>query len=295
MGWVTARRFHALLEPIAASIYFSPEASSDFRALGLDETQAYVCSRSAAMGRVAADVVVAAFYSFDADMIRTSLRWDISEPARVLETRMRAARDVMRRLLAREDGSMPELYDVVTALRLAVDACRPEGRPLAAAHAALPWPDDSPTALWHAATVLREFRGDGHIAVLQSHGIDAPQALALDAAWSGRPAAYYEYRRLTAPERERALAVLRGRGFLDADGALTDGGAKFREMLEVDTDRLASPPFAALSEERCERTIEALVPLVAQIGERRGIPRFLVRLFRAGFPEQPPASGIDLS
>lgn len=284
MSTSTARRLHALVEPIAATIFFSPEAEQAYGALGLDPTQGYVCSRSAPMGRVTADVVVAVFYSFDPAMIRAALRWDLVDPASILAARMDAAAATMRRLLMDDDGTLPDLSRIVDAMHDVVRACRPEGRPLAAAHASLPWPDDEPTALWHAATTLREYRGDGHVAVLQSHGIDAAEALVLDEAWSGRPPAYYAYRQTEDAALSRARVALRERGFIDGDGALTDGGAKFREMIEIDTDRLAWAPFSTVDQQRLDDAIQDLMPLVARIGERRGFPRFLVRLFRASFP-----------
>jgi hypothetical protein len=279
MSTTDARRFHAVIEPVAATIFFAPVAHEEYAKLGLDPVAGYFCSRSAPMGRVDAGVVAATFYSFNPAMVRASLRWDVAEPDAVLAARFRAARETMTPLVADLDG----IGDALDALRDAIDACRFDGRALAAAHAALPWPDDQPTALWHAATVLREYRGDGHIATLLTHGIDAVQALVLDAAFSGKPEKYYEFRQFDEGETKLAIEALQARAFLDADGTITEGGSKFREMIEVDTDRLASPAFAALTPERRAATIAVLAQIVEKAIETRAVPRFVERLYRKSF------------
>lgn len=275
-----ARRLHAVIEPIAATIFFSPASAAAYASLGLDRAPGYFCSRAAAMGRVAPGVVAAAFYSFHPSFVAANLRWDVAEPEAVLAARTRAARETMSPLV---DVDV-DLREAVDALRDAVASCRFDGRPLAAAHAGLPWPEDSATALWHAATVLREFRGDGHVAVLLSHGIDAAQALVLDAAYSGKPEKYYAFRNFPLADMEAAAELLRGRAFIAADGSLTEGGAKFREMIEIDTDRLAAPAFEALGAARREQAMRALAPVVERAIETRAISHFLERLYRSQFP-----------
>jgi hypothetical protein len=61
--------------------------------------------------------------------------------------------------------------------REAASACTAEGRPLYAGHAGLDWPDAPHVAAWHAATLLREHRGDGHIAALVAAGLSGIDAL----------------------------------------------------------------------------------------------------------------------
>jgi hypothetical protein len=57
-----------------------------------------------------------------------------------------------------------------------------DGRPLHAGHAELPWPDSPLAALWHAITLLREYRGDGHIIALVANGPRGLEALITCAA-----------------------------------------------------------------------------------------------------------------
>lgn len=57
-----------------------------------------------------------------------------------------------------------------------------DGRPLHAGHAELPWPDSPLAPLWHAITLLREYRGDGHIIALVANGLSGLEALITCAA-----------------------------------------------------------------------------------------------------------------
>src|SRR5690606_39515853 len=70
-----------------------------------------------------------------------------------------------------EAAEAPELIELAALVREAAELCPPEGRPLFAAHADLPWPDGPVAAVWHGATLLREFRGDGHVAALVAEEI----------------------------------------------------------------------------------------------------------------------------
>jgi hypothetical protein len=200
------------------------------------------------------------------------VRWDVAGPERVLEARTHAARDAMRRIMPEDAGAAR----ASALLRRIVDACRPEGRPLAAAHASLPWPDDDATALWHAATVLREHRGDGHNAVLVAHGVSPAEALVLDGAYNTlKTEKYFAFRRFREDELQSARDALRARAFLSEDGTITDGGGKFREMIEMETDRLATPPYSALTEAEREELGELLTPIAESMAEQRGVPRFV--------------------
>ncbi|MFD0473672.1 hypothetical protein ACFQ0B_39500 [Nonomuraea thailandensis] len=126
------------------------------------------------------------------------------------------------------------------------------GRPLYAAHTALPWPDAPHLVLWHAQTLLREFRGDGHLAALLAAGLSGIEALVSHAATGAVPA---ETLRVTRGWTETgwaaAVSGLEKRGWL-RDGALTAQGRREREAIEEATDRMARAPYAALGDERCQ-------------------------------------------
>ncbi len=181
MDPVIARKTWRTLEPLHGLIYFAPEAVEEYTAIGLvPEVGGYFASRAAPMGAVPAEVVIATFYNFRPDVVREEIprTWGIATPATILEARLRAAGRMLRRIL----GDAAEGPDVAEAAGLARGAAEratdhPEGRPLFAAHASLPWPDDPLLVLWHAQSLLREFRGDGHIAVLTTEGLSGLEAL----------------------------------------------------------------------------------------------------------------------
>ena len=119
-------------------------------------------------------------------------------------------------------------------------------RPLYAAHAGPAWPDEPHLQLWWAATLLREHRGDGHIAGLVTRGIDAVESLVFHAA-TGEVAAEHvlPMRGWTQDDWDAATARLRARGWVDQAGRLTTAGAEVRADLEAETDELALPPGTA--------------------------------------------------
>lgn len=274
------RRFLAELEPISAMIFFSPEAFEEYSALGLDGWSGYFCSRSAPMGAVSPEVVVATFYNFSPSIVRPNIRWDVASPEAVLAARNEGARRTLHRVMDEENGQAPPpLGRAIELLREAVAACPPEGRPLAAGNAALPWPEDELVALWHGATVLREFRGDGHVAVLVGHNVGPVDAILLHAGYIGGKIDFLKATRQWDDDAIAAgIARLVDRGFMTPEGALTDGGEKFRGMLEHDTDRLAAAPFKALGEERCEELLALLHPIAMRLLETRAAPKALGRM-----------------
>ena len=277
-----ARRFLSVLEPLVSMNFFSAVALEEYGRLGLvDGWTAYFCSRSAAMGEVSADLVAATFYNFNPELVRKSVDWSIAPAEDVYAARLRGAERTLRRLLA-EGDDLPDLRRALELFRPAVEACPPEGRPIAAPHAAKPWPEDPLTALFYAANVLREFRGDGHIAVLVGHGVGPVEALHLQCGYIGltdrRREAFFMTRAWDEPSLQRGAETLRERGFIDADGMLTDAGGKFRGMIEHDTDRTAVAPFAALGADRAEELLALLEPLAIRVLERRGVPSPLGRM-----------------
>jgi hypothetical protein len=147
----------------------------------------------------------------------------------------------------------------------------PEGRPLFAAHASLPWPDDPLLVLWHAQTLLREFRGDGHIAAMAVEGVTGVEALILHGA-TGEvpPATLRSSRSWPADEWAAGEDRLRTRGWLDEGGGLTDAGRAHRQWVEDRTDALGAPAYGALGEDGCERLRVLCRPLSRAIVDAGG-------------------------
>jgi hypothetical protein len=217
----------------------------------------YFASRSAPMGAVSAEVVIATFFNFNPDLVRSVIpsAWHEATPENVLAARLRVADVGLRRMLG--DGvESPELAEAaVLARRAAEVACEhPEGRALFGGHASLPWPDAPHLVLWHAQTLLREFRGDAHVAALMLYGLNGLDALISHAA-SGDVAADVLRTSRAYSEEEWAAGVerLAARGIVDADGAFTERGRQQRQAIEQRTDDSSVAPYEVLGEDGCER------------------------------------------
>lgn len=231
-------------------IYFVPEADKHYTALGLEPgMMGYFSSRAAAMGPVAAEVVVATFYNFEPGRIRALVpqAWERTTAPALWQARLAAADAALVRIFG-ERLSQPDIAEAANVLRSIIDVCAPEGRPLFAGHVAQEWPTEPHMALWFAISLLREFRGDGHIAALTVEGVSGIEALVIHGATGAVPAAVLQSTRgwsnaawATAVER------LQQRGWVD-DNALTSTGRTHRNRVEQYTDELAAAPWARLSE-----------------------------------------------
>lgn len=260
MGPERARSLWRLLEAVHAIVYFAPEPRDAMKAAGLKGFwMGYFAGRAAPLGAVPAEVVLALFYNFAPRMVRRSIpdAWGFATPDRVLEARYTGAGAALRRILG-ERTADPGVAEAAALARRAAEAADPAGRPLFAANLALPWPAEPHLQLWHAATLLREHRGDGHVASLVAAGLDGCEAHVTFAAASGIPAdTFLPNRGWTEEEWAAAGARLRGRGLLDEAGALTSPGRELRDAVEDGTDRLALPPYVALGEEAAVRLADS--------------------------------------
>jgi hypothetical protein len=191
--------------------------------------------------------VASAFYSFSPVMVREHVpaAWQIAAPAAVLDARTRAIDAALRALIG-PDVESPAMVEAASLARRAAEAASTPGRPLASANADLDWPTAPHLVLWHAATILREHRGDGHVAALLTAGLDPTEALVSFAAVGAAPVSVFGSRGWTDEEWAAATERLRSRGLVDADGQATPDGRAVRESVERITDELATPPWLAL-------------------------------------------------
>ena len=254
------RRCHNVLNPLHSTHYFSPDLGRELAAAGIeDRSAAYFAVRAAAMGPVGAGVVTATFYNFAPSLVAHMIprAWTLASPEQVVEARWEVARRSLTRLLGDEAIESAEFAELAGLLREACDALTPEGRPLYAGHADLPWPNDPLLDLWHAATLLREYRGDGHIAALLHADLNGLEALITHTA-TGRgftlPAAKAT-RGWSEEEWAAESAALAERGLLDDDG-LTPEGKDLRARIEAETDVLSADPWLLLGAERTARVVE---------------------------------------
>lgn len=267
VGPSLARRAHDVLEPMHNFIYFVPESGERYLAAGVKGgMRGYFASRSAALGRVPAEVVVATFYNFSPAAVAKAIPsvWDASSPQEVLAARLDAADAALVRLLGPQVVGSAAMAEAATLAREAATAVGAElaGRPLFAAHAALPWPQPPHLQLWHAATVLREHRGDAHIAALVLAGLSGAEAAVTYAA-TGQSMGD-ELMRVTRgydeDEWAAVKAALQRQGLLEPDGQLTDDGARLRADIEAQTDAAALTGYRALGSDRSARLIELVTP-----------------------------------
>ena len=274
-GSATARRMWQALEILHMTVYFAPEPRDAFRRAGLrGGWMGYFASRSAAMGPVPAEVVVATFYNFHPRMVHRAIpdAWGFATPTEVLAARYQAADAALRRLLGGwADG--PEADEAAALAQRATEGRDPAGRPLFAAHATLGWPDRPHLALWHAATLYREFRGDGHVACLLAAGVDGCEANVLAAGAGKAPGALLRERRGWSEEDWAAAAARLGsRGWREGDGRLSEAGQTARAALERRTDDLAMAPWRHLGDQGCARLLDLLDRPTRLVVEAGGVP-----------------------
>ncbi len=255
---IVARKTHRTLEMIHGLVYFAPEATEAYAALGVTGRSGYFASRSAPMGAASAELVIATFFNFDPGLVRRAMNgvWDSTTPAALLEARVAAAGAALRRTMGDELSSSKDVEEAaILARRAAEEACNHlSGKPLFAGHATLPWPDDPLLVLWHAQSLLREFRGDIHIAAMTAEGIDACEALACHAASGDIGRAPLQSSRAWSDDAwDAAVESLRAKGHVNADGSFTEKGAASRQWVEDQTDAGAVIAYAPLGDDGCER------------------------------------------
>ncbi|MCZ4123447.1 SCO6745 family protein [Streptomyces sp. H39-S7] len=244
----TARLCHQAVAPLHGCVYFSPDHADELAALGLQRgAMVYFAGRAAPLGAVGAGTVSATFYNFNHEHVERCIpaAWTLTEPQAVLGARLRGVDRTLRRLLGDEAVTSNDMAEAAELALRATEACRREARPLYAANADLPVPEEPHLALWHAATLLREHRGDGHLAALAIAGLSGIEALILHNATGTAPKAalFMQTRGWSAQQWAAAQDRLRGRGLLDESGDLTESGADLRSGAEELTDRLDTAPY----------------------------------------------------
>lgn len=274
-----ARRIWTALEPYHAVVYFAPETAEAAKAVGLKGWyMGYFAQRAAPMGPVSAPVVTATFFNFHPRVVARAIpdAWTFASPQSILDARMPATDAALRRLLDDVIGS-DALREAAALAVEAASACVTVGRPLAAAWQAVPIPVETHMALWWATTVLREHRGDGHIAALVEAGLDGCEALVTAAAAGSERGGVgrqilQSTRSWSDDEWDAAVGRLAHRGIVDFDGTFTDAGREQRRRIEQRTDELAVSGYSALSGEEGERLATLMAPVAQAIGEAGGIP-----------------------
>lgn len=275
MDAVIARKTFRTLEPIHGLIYFAPEAVDEYAALGVTGRSGYFASRSAPMGAASAELVIATFFNFDPGLVRHAMNgvWDIVTPAALIEARFRAAGAAIRRA-AGDLAEGPDVEEAAGIARAAAEEARKHlsGKPLFAGHATLAWPEDPLLVLWHAQSLLREFRGDIHIAAMCAEGIDGCEALVTHAATGEIPRQVLQTTRSWSDAGwDAAVASLQTKGHLDAEGVFTEKGRASRQWVEDQTDAGALVAYETIGEDACDRLRSLCRPIAKAIVANGGL------------------------
>ncbi|MBA2449561.1 MAG: hypothetical protein H0V51_16195 [Chloroflexi bacterium] len=238
-----ARRLRDASEPIAMHGVWSRTTNERLAALGLNFLTGYVWGRAASMGEPTDRLVVSAFAVFEPSLI-----CGLYEEGRGHCARM----EVLR---AREEGTVESLRavlgdadvtSVVTALRRGLGAADEVGRPLFSGLRSLGWPNDPFGQLWRACELIREHRGDSHVAACISAGLGPIAMNILTELWVGMPLRSYTATRAWSPDAiDAAVDRLRADGLLEAD-RLTDTGRALRDDIEARTDAMEQPIVDAI-------------------------------------------------
>ena len=270
-----ARRIWSRLEPIHAVTYFSPDARAALSSAGYKGFwMGYFAGRAAPMGPVGPEVVLATFYNFSIPHVSRAIpdAWSFAPPNAALDARQRGAAAALQRAFA--DNDLAETVETAAVLAGAAAQAAPlEGRALFAANRALPWPEEPTAALWHACTLLREHRGDGHVAALAAARIGGREANVLQTAAGVVPREVFGVaRHYDTAEWDNVSARLIDRGLVGHDGKLTAHGKDVKDDVEDRTDRMALTAYDTLDDKQLRQLLDALAPLSRAVIATGDIP-----------------------
>ncbi len=264
-----SRRLRDLCEPIAASVYFVPEAQEQYKALGLSHyAESYFPSRGACLGNPSGELIVSSFGVFNPDIVLPAVEsgWSKTDPPTLLEARYAGATAALRRILGEADPT-----PAVEILRPVMESVNIAGRTLFAGLRSLPFPDDPIGALWRMCDYVRERRGDGHIAAWVSAGCDAVEiSLLTELFWGLQVGTYVRTRGWTADQIEAGIERLTEKGYL-ADRQFTEAGRAYRRDIEAATDTLETDVVEGLGD-RTDELFDLLEPMQKAVLEAKAYP-----------------------
>jgi hypothetical protein len=276
-----SRTLAAVLEPVIGQVFFAPECHAAYAALGfaaspgqaglvhLPDGPAYFTSRGSLLGQVRPGVVAAAFGVFKPEVVTAgvTLGWSLTDASTIFTARRAGAVAQLERVIG------PAGDDVARTAELLERAVAPlsvAGRPLFAGLRS--WWDDPPdrwTRLFHLGDMLRECRGDAHVAAWSSAALDGLEIGLLNDIYMGLPLRSYVRTRAWS-EEDLAAGVerLRDLGWLDGD-EFTDEGRTVREDIERATDLQMTPALDALGDD-LDEVVELLRPWGVAMRESGG-------------------------
>jgi hypothetical protein len=261
-----ARRMFELVEPIGALPYTADDPNEAMFALGFTNYwDTYFAGRAAPLGLVPAEVVDALFYNFAPGEVARHIPkvWRTTTPEAAIAARQLGCGNALRRILGERIDS-PDFVRAADLLTKAATSAPVEGRPIYAALRALPVPDEPVARLFHAASLLREHRGDGHITALMSEGVGGLEAHVLLALDMDLPAEKFgRIHHLPAAQLAAVIGGMRDRGLIGDDGWLTEHGRAVKQRVEALTDDLAAKPYQSLPSDELDELLTLLEPLAS--------------------------------
>ena len=264
-----ARRMFDLVEPIGAIPYSADEPNEAMFALGFtDYWDTYFAGRAAPLGTsVPAEVVHALFYNFGPGEVARHIPkvWNTTTPEAAIAARRTGCVNALRRIL----GDLVDTTGFARATELLTKAATSaplEGRPMYAALRTLPLPEEPVARLFHAASLLREHRGDGHIAALMAEGIGGLEAHVLLSLDMGIPATTFgRIHHLPTEQLTDLVEGMRTRGLIRDEETFTPAGRRTKDRVEALTDDLARVPYDVLEPHELDELIAALEPLAEKL------------------------------
>lgn len=232
-----ARRLRDALEPLAMHAVWAPRVYEALAPHGFNFLTGYLTGRAAALGEVPSSVVASTFAVFEpgiVDALWTDGRARMPLPE-LIAVRDRETAASLREILApvADEATVTRAAETLERVTDRIDGT---GRPLFSALRAQPRLTDPYGRLWRAADLVREHRGDGHIAACVAAGLDPVRMGVLMEVWLGYPVGEYSGTRAWPQEaQDAAVARLEADGLL-ADGAITEEGRRFRDAIEAATD-----------------------------------------------------------
>jgi hypothetical protein len=281
-----SRELWNLIEPLASSVYFVPEAQAAYAALGLDDFgSGYFGSRSACMGQVSAPVVAATFAVFNPAIVRPAIdkAWSTTTASALVDARLRGQTEALTRIFTTA-GVMPDVGTMKRATEImwraaeavATSAEAFAGKPLFAGLYSLGLPGDGGVGdLWRAADTLREHRGDSHVVAWTAMRLSAVEVTLLtELWWGGKVGRYIRTRGWDDAAIAAGISSLQTRGFLTTDEQpqFTGAGEEVRAVIEEMTDQGESIVVASIGDD-ADELFAILEPLTAAILAGGGYPR----------------------
>ncbi len=264
MDPLIVRDVHMAINLAHRFVYFVPEAAEEYAAIGVTGRGGYFGPRAAPMGAVPDEVVLATFYNFSPRAVSSAMPgvWESASPEALQAARFRVVRRALERVGAHL--SAEHIAEASAILSSVVSGLDFAGKPLAAANASVAAPDDALVAMWQLVTVVREWRGDVHIALLVANDVGPCQCMVLQVGTGRFPMGVTQAtRQWSESEWAAAVEILAERGWVDSTGNMTAVGNEQRERIEADTDRLCAPIWRPVGDVGAARLTVLLAPITA--------------------------------